>query len=363
MKKNNSSCIIMAGGKGTRFWPLSRDKKPKQLLPLVGKKSLLENTIDRIKGYFSNKDIHIVTGRSIAPFVKKSLSSYKSVNIVEEPIGRNTAPCIGYMAFKLSYYKGPDNIMVIMPADHLINNKKKFRELIELGMRMASKENKLVTIGIKPRSPHTGYGYIEKASRLKDELNNIFSVKKFHEKPKIKDAKKYYSSNRYLWNSGIFIVKAGIIKQSIKDHMPKLYSGLNEISKSFGKKNELSKFKQKFGDLPAESIDYGVIEKLDQILTIESDIDWNDIGSWKSFSEIFKTNNSGYSNTSKLISMNSENNILHVSDKKKLVVTSGVQDLIIVDTPDVLFISNKDDDQKVKDLVEKIKQKNMKAYL
>jgi mannose-1-phosphate guanylyltransferase len=363
MKKNNPSCIIMAGGKGTRFWPLSRNKRPKQLLPLVDKKSLLENTIDRIKGLFSNIDIHVVTGRDIAPFIKKTLSSYKKVNIIEEPMGRNTAPCIGYMAFKLSHYKGPDNVMVIMPADHLINNKKRFIELLKLGISTASKENKLVTIGIKPRSPHTGYGYIEKSSRLKGTQYKIFSVKKFHEKPKLENAKKYYSSDRYLWNSGIFIVKAGIIKQSIKDHMPELYYGLNEISKSFGKKDESSKFRQKFATLPAESIDYGVIEKLDQILTIESDIDWNDIGSWNSFSEIFKTASTGYSNTNSLISMNSNNTILHISDKKKLVVTLGIQDLIVVDTPDVLFISNKDDDQKVKDIVEKIKQKNMKAYL
>jgi mannose-1-phosphate guanylyltransferase len=353
MKKNSPSCIIMAGGKGTRFWPLSRSKKPKQLLPLINKKSLLENTIDRIKNIFKTKDIHVVTGQDISPFVKKALSSYKNINIVKEPLGRNTAPCIGYMAFKLSYYKGPDNIMLIMPADHLISNNKKFKKLIELGIKTASKEDKLVTIGVKPRSPHTGYGYIEKLSKLKNNSDKIFSVKKFHEKPNLAKAKKYYSSTNHLWNSGIFIVKAGLIKQGIKEHMPKLYSGLNDISKSFGKKDELSKFNKLFPKLPAESIDYGLIEKLDQILTIESDIDWNDIGSWGSLS----------SNTNNVIAMSSKNNIIHSAKNEKLIVTIGINELIIVDTPDVLFISKKEDDQKVKQIVEILKKKKMKAYL
>ena len=363
MKKSNPSCIIMAGGKGTRFWPLSRNKKPKQLLSLVNKKSLLENTIDRVKSTFTPKNTYVVTGRNISTLIKKSLSAYKNINVIEEPVGRNTAPCIGYMAFKLSHQKGSDNIMVIMPADHLISNKRKFIEVLKLGIKIASKEDKLVTIGIKPRSPHTGYGYIEKAAKLMAYPSKVFSVKKFHEKPSNSNAKKYYSSSKYLWNSGIFIVKAGVIKQGIKKHMPELYVGLNEIAQSFGKKDELIKFQQKFSKLPAESIDYGLIEKLQQIFTIESDMDWNDIGSWNSFSEIFKNTGHDYSNTKNFLAVNSKKTILHVSNKKKLVVTLGTDNLIIVDTPDVLFISNKDDDQKIKDVVEKLKQKNMKAYL
>lgn len=354
----------MAGGSGTRFWPLSRKRLPKQLLKLTDNKTLLEQTIDRASPLFKQKDIHIITGEIIKKELKKVLNKYKQLNYVFEPTGRNTAPCIGYMAMKIAHSFNREDVLVIMPADHLIENKKYFNRVISVGIKACTTNNQLVTIGIKPKSPHTGYGYIRmgKLNSSYDKIK-IHDVKAFKEKPDYKTAKTFIKQGNYLWNSGIFIAQAGFIIDAIKEKMPELYKGLTKISSSFGTKKEENTFKTLFSKLPAESIDYGIIEKLSSTMVIPADFEWNDLGSWNSLQEVLKPKDFGISNTDKIITTNATGNIVYTTDNKKIITLLGVKDLIVIETADALLIANKKGDQDIKELVNKIKQKGLGKHV
>ena len=355
----------MAGGRGTRFWPESRTKRPKQLIPLAGSKTLLTETIERILPVCSAPNIHVVTGKDIKDKVKKLISRHKGIKMIAEPKGRNTAPCIGYMALRISHFSSPDDIMVVLPSDHLVKNRKKFTETILAGVEAASKHNTVVTIGITPSSPNTGYGYIQMGKKIGPIKNgiNLYHVNSFKEKPDLETAERFLKSGDYLWNGGMFIVKAGVIVSEIKKYMPKLYKGLIDISKHFGKKDEWTTFDKKFALLPSESIDFGVIEKLSTTLTIPADFGWNDLGSWNTLYEIKDKKDFGVCNIEKIITVNSKNNIINCNDHKKLIALLDVNDLIIIDTDDVLLIADKKSDQKIKNIVEKLKEKKLDEYL
>ena len=355
----------MAGGRGTRFWPESRTKRPKQVLSLAGNRSLLEDTVERIISICPASSINVVTGMDIKDTVLELLSTYKGINVIAEPKGRNTAPCIGYMASKISFYSSPEDLLLVLPSDHLISNKEKFLKTIKDAIIAAEENNTIVTIGIKPSSPNTAYGYIQSGDKIKDLKNGspLHHVISFKEKPSLALAKQFIESGDYLWNAGMFLVKAKVILKNIKEHMPVLYKGLEEISKSFGTKEELNAFNKKFVDLPSESIDFGVIEKLSETLTIPAEFGWNDLGSWNSIYDVKDKKDFGISNQDKVISVNSKDNIINSSNNKKLIALLNVEDLIIIDTPDVLLVANRKDDQKVKDLVQKIKEHGLDEYL
>lgn len=355
----------MAGGRGTRFWPESRTKRPKQVLSLAGNQSLLEETIERILPICPASSINVVTGIDIKDTVLKLLSTYKGINIIAEPKGRNTAPCIGYMASRISFYNSPEDILLVLPSDHLIYNKENFLKTIKDAIIAADENDTFVTIGIKPSSPNTGYGYIQSGDKIKALKNGspLYHVTSFKEKPTLDLAKQFIETGNYLWNAGMFLAKAKVILKNIKEHMPVLYNGLEEISKSFGTKEESNAFNKKFVDLPSESIDFGVIEKLSGTLTIPSEFGWNDLGSWNSLYEVKNKKDFGISNQENVISVNSKENIVNSSNNKKLIALLNVEDLIIIDTPDVLLVANRKDDQKVKDLVQKIKEHGLEEYL
>ncbi len=351
----------MAGGSGTRFWPKSRILKPKQLIELSGSgKTLIEETVTRIEDLCPQKNIHIVTGEKISTAVKKTFSKNKQIDIISEPKGRNTAPCIGYMAARISEFSDADDIMVIMPSDHLINETNKFLAVLKTAVEAASKYDCFVTVGIPPRSPHTGYGYIQTDKQIKKSL---YKVKKFKEKPNLKTAKEFVKKGDYLWNAGIFAVKASVALKEIKKHMPSLYSDINKISKTFGTKIESSTFKKQFPLLEAQSIDYGVIEKLKNTLTVKADFSWDDLGSWTSIEPLRKKKGFGVSNTENVIWLGSSSNILDSYSDKKLIALLGVKNLIIIETPDVLLIADKNCDQKIKEIVEELKRKKKSKFL
>ncbi len=355
----------MAGGRGTRFWPESRTKKPKQILTLVDNKSLLEETVERVITLCPTSNIHIVTGVDIEEKVSNILSDYSGIKIIAEPKGRNTAPCIGYMASRISFYSSPDDIMVILPSDHLIANKEKFLRTISDAIIAANENDTVVTVGIKPSSPNTGYGYIQAGKKVKELEHGspLHKVVSFKEKPSLDTAKQFIKSGDYLWNAGIFLVKAKVILSEIKKHMPELYSGLEEIKKAFGTKEELKTFNKKFVDLPSESLDFGVIEKLSGTLTIPAEFGWNDLGSWNSLYDIKDKKDFGISNQKNVVSVNSKDNIINTYDGKKLIALLNVEDLIVIDTPDVLLVASRKDDQKVKEIVQIIKDKKLDEYL
>ena len=363
--KTKTHGVIMAGGRGTRFWPESRTKMPKQLIALAGPKALLSETIERILPICPASNIHVVTGKDIKDKVKKLTSRHKGINVIAEPKGRNTAPCIGYMAARISYFSSPEDVMVILPSDHMVKNKEKFVETIAAGVEAASKHNTIVTIGITPSSPNTGYGYIQMGKKTPSAKKGIalYHVRSFREKPDLETAKKFLNDGNYLWNAGMFIVKAGVILSEIKKHLPKLYKGLLDISEHFGKKDEWTTFDKKFALLPSESIDFGIIEKMSTTLTIPADFGWNDLGSWNTLYEINDKKDFGVCNIEKIIAVNSKNNVINCNNNKKLIALLDVNDLIIIDTDDVLLIADKKSDQKIKEIVEKLKEKRLDKYL
>ncbi|MDH5175000.1 MAG: mannose-1-phosphate guanylyltransferase, partial [Elusimicrobiota bacterium] len=257
--------VIMAGGKGERFWPLSRDRFPKQLVSLTGKKSLLQETVERIQPLIPPRDILVVTRRPLARAVERQLPQVPRKNIISEPAGRNTAPCIGLAAKMI---KG-DAVMVVLPADHIIVPRGKFMDTLKRAVTLAGETEDLITIGIKPTYAATGYGYIEVGNK---EKQGVFGVKRFAEKPDRKKAERFLKTGRFFWNSGIFVWKKSVILEAMRKYMPSLYRKLQMVSsKNIGKL---------YPKLPDISIDYGIMEKANNSLVIPADFSWEDLGSW-----------------------------------------------------------------------------------
>ncbi len=338
--------VIMAGGKGERFWPLSRDKFPKQLLSLTGKKSLLQETVERIKPLISTRDILVVTRRPLARAVERQLPQIPRKNIIYEPVGRNTAPCIGLAAKMIK----EDGIMVVLPADHIITPRGKFLDTLKKAVSLARETENLITIGIKPTYPATGYGYIEAGKKVGQQ---VFRVKRFVEKPDKKKAERLLKIGRFFWNSGMFVWKKSVILDAMKKYMPSLYKGLQRIS--------LKNISKLYPGLPNVSIDYGIMEKANNSLVIPADFSWEDLGSWESLDRFLLRDRKKNAITGRVLLMDTQN--CTVVNKKGLLSTIGVSDLIIVSTEDVTLVFPKGKGQQVKRLVERLrKDPKLKEY-
>lgn len=348
--------VIMAGGKGERFWPLSREKLPKQFLSLLGGRSLIQQTYERICGIFSPKEILVVTGKDFVELVKEHLPELPPQNIIAEPEGRNTAPCIG-LAAMLLFQNDREAVMAVLPADHFVGDKEAFCFSLQKAMELAAGGEALVTIGITPVRPETGYGYIRKA---KEEKEGIFWAAGFVEKPDLKTALCYLRSGDYFWNSGIFVWKAALILQKIKKHLPLLYSDLEKISNALGTEREQKTLEEIFPSLPAVSIDYGVMEKEEGFFVVRGDFPWDDLGSWSALSELLKEEE-GYSNKSHHIGLETSN--CFVYGEGALIATLGVSDLIVVQTHDAVLVCAKDKAQKIRELVRLLKENNFQEYV
>lgn len=331
--------VIMAGGKGERFWPLSKEKFPKQLLSLTGKKSLLQETVDRLQPFIPPQDILVVTRRSLAKTVRGQLPQVPRKNIISEPVGRNTAPCIGLAAKMIR----EDAVMVVLPADHIIKPRGKFLDTLKKAVALAGETENLITIGIKPTYPATGYGYIEAGTR---EKRQVFRVKRFVEKPDKKKAERFLKSGRFFWNSGMFVWKKSVILKAIKRHMPSLYQKLQMISSK-----NISKL---YPGLPNVSIDYGIMEKAKNSLLIPADFSWEDLGSWESLDRFLSRDKEKNAIIGRVSTIDSQNCIM--VNRKGLLSAIGVSDLIIVSTEDVTLVFPKGKGQQVKKLVEKLRR-------
>ena len=339
--------VIMAGGKGERFWPLSREKFPKQLLSLTGKKSLLQETVERIKPLIPPRDILVVTRRPLARAIERQLPRVPRKNIISEPVGRNTAPCIGLAAKMIK----EDAIMVVLPADHIITPRGKFLDTLKKAVTLAKETGNLITIGIKPTYPATGYGYIEAGKR---EKRQVFKVKRFVEKPDKKKAERFLKSGRFFWNSGMFVWKKSVILEAMRKYMPFLYQKLQMISSK-----NISKL---YPGLPNVSIDYGIMEKANNCLVIPADFSWEDLGSWESLDGFLSRDRKKNAVMGRVLLMDTQN--CTVVNKKGLLSAIGVSDLIIVSTDDVTLVFPKGKGQQVKKLVEKLKKDpKLKKYI
>ncbi len=353
--RNKSSgklyAAILAGGIGSRFWPLSRETTPKQLLKVVGDESLLKSTILRLNPLVPPERVMIVTNSRQAELIRLHLSydgKILSPGYVVEPFGKNTAPAIGLAAIEL-IKKDPGAVMAVLPADHIIGDSRAFRSALKAAHR-AALDGHLVTFGIKPTAPETGYGYIKakKGKTGKIDGFEIRAVERFVEKPDIKRARAYLKAGGYFWNSGIFLWKAERILEEFKTHLPGIYGALNDIKNGMSVSDAYSK-------MDNISIDHGVLEKSGNVVVIPANFPWSDMGSWSSFSEILDPDQGGNIIKGRVVDIGSRNSIIFGCDR--VVATIGLKDIILVDTPDATLVCPKDRAQDVKEVVGLLKKK------
>lgn len=350
----NIYAVIMAGGTGTRFWPFSREKKPKQFLDVLGVgKSLLQLTVDRFAEILPKEQILIVSNEMYDDIIFEQLPDFDKDQVLSEPIKRNTAPCIAYAAYKIRQ-KNPNAIMVISPSDHTIFGEAKFQKVILDAVEAASSGNKLITLGIKPNRPETGYGYIQYI----DSEETVKEVKTFTEKPELKIAEKFIESGDFVWNAGIFIWSVTTIIDAFRDNMHDLATLFEEGSHHFYSEGEKPFIKTAYTQCKSISIDYGIMEKSDNVYVVLGDFGWSDLGSWNSLHEIKDPD--GHNNVveANVLLYNSQNNYIK-SESKKLIVAHELDGYLVADFNDVLVICKKDAESKFREFVADIKdQKN-----
>ncbi|OGP10840.1 MAG: mannose-1-phosphate guanylyltransferase/mannose-6-phosphate isomerase [Deltaproteobacteria bacterium RIFCSPLOWO2_12_FULL_43_16] len=357
----NIHAVILAGGTGTRFWPLSRERSPKQMLKIFGEDTMIRQTIKRICGLVSEQNISIVTNERLAFDLNLHLEGIKrrkdDFKIIAESIGRNTAPAIGLAAVYLKK-NNPDSIMVVLSSDHSIGNEKAFIDVLKKAIKSAEKGN-LVTLGVKPVRPETGYGYIK--AGVRNQKSGIRKVEKFTEKPDIKTAQRYLESGNYFWNSGIFVWKVSAILGEIKKYMPLLYSGLLKIEKALATKNERKIIEEVYSELESQSIDYGVLEKSNKVMVAPADIGWCDVGSWTALDDVLPHDDNGNIIKGNVVDIASKDSIIFSSDR--LVATIGLKNMVIVDTPDATLVCEKHRAQDVKKIVDELKRRGKEEHL
>ena len=356
MKK---TALIMAGGRGERFWPKSRKRMPKQFLSLTDDgKTMIQLTVERILPLVEMEDIYIVTNRDYLPLVQEQLPELPLSNILCEPVGRNTAPCIGLGAVHIAR-KYDDAVMFVLPSDHLIKYNTIFLNTLNDAAEIAERGENLVTLGITPDYPETGYGYIK--FNPQEVLGRSFAVDRFVEKPDLETAKEYLATEQYLWNSGMFIWKVSTILKNLEQYLPETYAGLRRIKGAIGTEDERSVLEREFEAFRSESIDYGIMEKAQHIYTLAGSFGWDDVGSWLAVERIRQSNEFGNVITGNAITVDTKNTI--IQGEKKLIATVGVENLIVVDTEDALLICEKDSAGNIKKVLENLKICNRTEYL
>lgn len=353
--------VIMAGGSGVRFWPQSRRHRPKQLLNIVGDKTMIRATVDRVTQVTPFDRIMIVTGIRHSERIKKQIPEMPESAIVAEPVGRNTAPCVALAAYKLAK-KDPEAIMVVLPADHLITKEDSFRSTLKAAAKLAADTGELITFGIVPDRPETGYGYIQLGPRIA-EFNGLsaYRVERFVEKPDIMTAQSYLQHGNYLWNSGMFIWKVSSIIEALQRYLPVVSKAMESLTPSFDTPDESKAIAEVYEFLPDISIDYGVMERADNVLVVPVDVGWNDVGSWTSLQDVWNTDEDGNAIKGKFLSLNAKGCV--VSSPQKLTALVGVEDLIVVDTPDAILVCRKDKAQDIKQLQQLLEKHGYQGLL
>lgn len=348
MKK---AALIMAGGRGERFWPKSRANKPKQFLALTDdSKSMIQLTVERILPLVKLDDIFVATARDYYTLVREQLPDLPVENILCEPVGKNTAPCIGLGAVHMAQRYG-DAVMFVLPSDHLIKNQDTFLDTLSDAAALAENGQNLVMLGIRPESPETGYGYIKMKDCQPDA--NVHKVECFVEKPDLETAKEYLASGEYLWNSGMFVWRASVILNNMKRYLPEIYNGLCRIGESIGSDVENEVLQKEFEAFRAESIDYGVMEKAENIYTLTGKFGWDDVGSWLAVARLKKSDEMGNVFCGNVVDIGVKKCI--VQGEKRVVALVGVENLVVVDTGDALLVCNKAHTGEIKQVLERLR--------
>lgn len=343
--------VIMAGGGGTRFWPLSRKSRPKQFLNLSGKDTMVMDTALRLSKVADENDIFVVTSEAHRDMtIELTDGTLRPDHILGEPAARNTAACIGYAAMEI-VKKYEDGIMVIVPSDHFIKNEDEFARVLKSGVKIAEETDKLVTIGIKPTFPCTGYGYIRNIDAKGTDYRQVLD---FVEKPDLETAQDYLASGEYAWNSGMFIWKASTILGYFERLLPDIYSYLVKIGNAMGTDKEMEVIEELYPSIPKISIDYGIMERAEGVLMLEGDFGWNDVGSFDSLDEVYGSDENNNVIMANAHVIDSKDCILYSTDKNKLVAVLGVEDIIVAQTDDVVLVCDKNRAQDVKLFVDQL---------
>jgi len=356
--------VIMAGGVGARFWPRSREKSPKQLLEIIGRGTMIQNTVRRLEEIVDPRDVLIVTNRVQKQLITKQLPHFQEENILAEPMGRNTAPCIGLAALAIRR-QDPRGVMVVSPADHLIQDVAEFKRVVQVAIETADTSDSLLTIGIQPTHPETGYGYIQ--TFLEDGDHNpyfakgVYRVKTFAEKPNPQTAERFLASGDFLWNSGMFVWRVDVILRQIETLLPELYEELMKIDHALGTPQQQAAIEMAYGLIRGISIDYGVMEKAKAVYVIPGAFGWSDIGSWDEVYRVSGKDDNGNSFNGKVIPKDTTGS--YIFSPGKLVATIGVSDLIIINTDDALMVCKRGRSQEVKEVADYLKRKQMNEYL
>jgi len=360
MDNKNNYCVIMSGGIGSRFWPFSREARPKQFLDFFGTgRSLLQMTADRFKKILPIENIYIVTNKEYAQMVVDELPELKPNQVLLEPMRRNTAPCIAFATYHINAFN-PDANIVVAPSDHLILKEDEFVTIIENAFSFVKSHNTLLTLGIRPSRPETGYGYIQMSE---EKLDGVTKVKVFTEKPDIELAKVFYESGEFLWNSGIFIWNNKTILDAFHQYLPEITTRFDQGLSVFGTEKEKAFIDENFPFCPNISIDYGVMEKASNVYVQAADFGWSDLGTWGSLYEISdKDDNANATLIADTFFFDSTENIVTLP-AGKLAVLQGLDGYIVAEADNVLLICKKDEEQRIKQFVADVKLKYGKKYI
>ncbi|MBI5380142.1 MAG: mannose-1-phosphate guanylyltransferase [Nitrospirae bacterium] len=357
MTPDSLYAVILAGGSGTRFWPRSRHEQPKQLLDIVGSEPMICQTARRIIPLIPPERTFVITHALHTEKVRACLRDLPPGHILAEPAGRNTAPAVGLAALHVRRCD-PDGVMVVLPSDHLVQRPREFLQTLQRAARAAVRHGSLVTLGIHPLSPESGYGYI----RLGEEIGKgLFRAAAFVEKPSRPRAVRFLRSGRYVWNSGIFVWKADAILSAIARYLPTISKDLARIDHAAGSAREAKVLHAVYRRLDSISIDHGVLERAENVHVIPADFGWNDVGSWGALDQILRKRRDGNVSQGLHIAIDTTDTLIY--SPRKLIATVGVSGLIIVETEDALLVCRKDRAQDVRQVVERLKQEGLKEYL
>ncbi len=344
--------VIMAGGSGERFWPQSRKKKPKHLLPIVGRQPMLTQTIARVLPLVPAENILVITTQSQLAAARVTCRSLPKANIIIEPVGRDTAAAVG-LSMLLVKQRNPDAAFAVLPADHVIGDVSGFRATLDAAFKAAESADELVTLGIEPTEPATGFGYIERGAVWHTEPIAIMRAKRFVEKPSLAKAKGYLATKRYYWNAGMFVWRVPVVEAGLKAHAPELADGLAKLEKALGRGNAAKALAKIYPELPRISIDYALMEKSKNVLVVPANFGWDDVGSWTAIARHHEKDTAGNILRGMACVENGRNNIV-VSDNGHLTAVLGLDNLVVVHTADATLVCPKDQAQEIKALLKRL---------